>query len=217
MCDAGNPGDPAEASTFLTRTAPPISGVHASLPFSDFTEVRGLFYGDLSLSSYATYDPITFLLAYFVGHPFRRLRYPIKVTGVELFKEQHKASFNITVSTNKVITGGIVHLQVQYGYKTIMDHTYNLSELITCPFSPGAVVLSFRKQFPYAKELSLQSSWTGVISNNYDGGRLLEFPNLTSMLMTPMIYLNLIEEPHEEEIMCLVFCYDTSSSGVVFA
>ncbi|CAN7027381.1 unnamed protein product [Brassica oleracea var. botrytis] len=118
MCDAGNPGDPAEASTFLTRTAPPISGVHA----------------------------------------------------------------------NKVITGGIVHLQVQYGYKTIMDHTYNLSELITCPFSPGAVVLSFRKQFPYAKEL-----------------------------MTPMIYLNLIEEPHEEEIMCLVFCYDTSSSGVVFA
>ncbi|KAF3567658.1 hypothetical protein DY000_02012894 [Brassica cretica] len=74
MCDAGNPGDPAEASTFLTRTAPPISGVHASLPFSDFTE-----------------------------------------------------------------------------------------------------------------------------------------------LMTPMIYLNLIEEPHEEEIMCLVFCYDTSSSGVVFA
>ncbi|CAF1725111.1 unnamed protein product [Brassica napus] len=80
--------------------------------------------------------------------------YPIKVTGVELFKEQHKASFNITVSTNKVITGGIVHLQVQYGYKTIMDHTYNLSELITCPFSPGAVVLSFRKQFPYAKEVS---------------------------------------------------------------
>ncbi|KAG5383061.1 hypothetical protein IGI04_034531 [Brassica rapa subsp. trilocularis] len=171
--------------------------------------------------------------------------YPIKVTGVELFKEQHKASFNITVSTSiglihKVITGGIVHLQVQYGYKTIMDHTYNLSELITCPVSPGAVVLSFRKQFPYAKELSLHSCWTGVISNNYDGGRLLEFPNLISMdnktdrlhqnelapvsalwavhtLMTPMIYLNLIEEPHEDEIMCLVFCYDTSSSGVVFA
>ena len=47
-----------------------------------------------------------------------------------------------------------MHLQVQYGYKTIMDHTYNLSELITCPFSPGAVVLSFRKQFPYAKEVS---------------------------------------------------------------
>ncbi|CAN6857301.1 unnamed protein product [Brassica oleracea] len=40
--------------------------------------------------------------------------YPIKVTGVELFKEQHKASFNITVSTNKVITGGIVHLQVLF-------------------------------------------------------------------------------------------------------
>ncbi|CAF2040545.1 uncharacterized protein LOC125577855 [Brassica napus] len=73
--------------------------------------------------------------------------YPIKVTGVELFEEQYKASFNITVSTNKVITGGIVHLQVQYGYKTIMDHTYKLSELITCPVHLVLLCFLFANNF----------------------------------------------------------------------
>ncbi|KAH0909774.1 hypothetical protein HID58_033095 [Brassica napus] len=85
--------------------------------------------------------------------------YPIKVTGVELFEEQYKASFNITVSTitflmkpffwgtDKVITGGIVHLQVQYGYKTIMDHTYKLSELITCPVHLVLLCFLFANNF----------------------------------------------------------------------
>ncbi|CAN6857307.1 unnamed protein product [Brassica oleracea] len=112
--------------------------------------------------------------------------YPIKVTGVEVFEEQNKASLNITGSTNKLITGGFVLLGVNIGNKKIIDDIYELSELITCPVSPGPIVLPLHKLFPYSTEEKMRVSIS-------------------------------VNDPDHEEIMCLYFNYDTSSTGVVFA
>lgn len=58
------------------------------------------------------------------------------------------------VSTDKLITGGFVLLGVNIGNKKIIDDIYELSELITCPVSPGPIVLPLHKLFPYSTEVS---------------------------------------------------------------
>ncbi|CAN7027387.1 unnamed protein product [Brassica oleracea var. botrytis] len=106
--------------------------------------------------------------------------YPIKVTGVEVFEKQNKASLNITGSTRFVLLG------VNIGNKKIIDDIYEHSELITCPVSPGPIVLPLHKLFPYSTEEKMRVSIS-------------------------------VNDPDHEEIMCLYFNYDTSSTGVVFA
>ncbi|WZZ42335.1 hypothetical protein YC2023_038594 [Brassica napus] len=76
---------------------------------------------------------------------------------------------------------------IKHGLVAIMNLRYDLSELITFPVSPGAFVLPFHPPVP-----SL-----GALNYNVD--------------------INLFEDPEDDEIMCLMFEYKTSSTGVGYA
>ncbi|CAA7047339.1 unnamed protein product [Microthlaspi erraticum] len=70
-----------------------------------------------------------------------------------------------------------------------MVKQFDLSELITCPVAPGAVVLRFDKLFPY----------------HHSG---------PSLKVNIHIYEDLGDED-EDEILCLDFSYQTSSTASV--
>ncbi|CDY31834.1 BnaC09g13150D [Brassica napus] len=75
----------------------------------------------------------------------------IRATGLETFVEQGRKSFNLTCSTDTVLTKGVIIAVVKRGYTLgpiLNVQRYNLCDLITCPVAPGSFVITFRKLYP---------------------------------------------------------------------
>ncbi|CAH2080128.1 unnamed protein product, partial [Thlaspi arvense] len=86
---------------------------------------------------------------------------PVEATGVELFGDNEDKSFKITASTVKMITGGIMRVELQFGVYKLYDEKFDVCEIIACPVVPGAFEILFTK--PFYKDTEIEPTVTVTI------------------------------------------------------
>ncbi|KAG7632834.1 Immunoglobulin E-set [Arabidopsis suecica] len=73
---------------------------------------------------------------------------PVEVTSVEeVLKEKDMASFTVSGSTSKNITGGYIDVEVKIGLIRYSTSNYDLCACMACPVAPGAFVLPLDNLF----------------------------------------------------------------------